>query len=246
MLFGSQARTKLLLAIFAGSKTLGELGSLTKLEPQNANKRIHELIRDGLVRREARGSYRITPIGKLACRNMQSFIQLLKICKKLKDYLSTHRVEVIPENLLESMLLIPDLKVAPSGANPFELQHFIVDIFKAAESRLIGISPLVTPEWAEAAQEMAEQGVKVSIVMNEDVLEKLRGKNYKNYRLLSHPNLEFYLSSEISFGFVSNGAAIALAFNGDEGFDLQNRLIASGAEAVKWGEGLFKYYAKNI
>lgn len=137
------------------------------------------------------------------------------------------------------------INLVTSKVDPFDIEEFIVDIFCSAEKNLIGISPVVTQDWAKVVSKIARDGVKVSLIINSHIFEKVGGSGYRDFGLLSNPNVRLFINDEIGFGFVSNGETISLAFFDSEGLDIRNKIMARGKQAANWGEELFEHYRGN-
>lgn len=241
----SPKKRKILLALLDGAKDLQTLCKRTNGTNQSTINKINGLIGEGIVERVGRGEYGLTQYGEIFASRLESFFKFMESLEAQKEFWLAHRADALPEALLEKLIALPDLKELIEEVDPFETEAFIVGIFKGAESRLIGISPIVTPEWAKTVSEIAAQGVKVSLIINEDVFKKISGGEYKEFQLLSNPNIELLISEEIKFAFVSNGKVIALALYDAKGLDIQTKLAANSSAAMKWGEELFEYYKKR-
>lgn len=88
------------------------------------------------------------------------------------------------------------INLVTSKVDPFDIEEFIVDIFCSAEKNLIGISPVVTQDWAKVVSKIARDGVKVSLIINSHIFEKVGGSGYRDFGLLSNPNVRLFINDE--------------------------------------------------
>lgn len=241
----SPKKRKILLALLDGPKDLRALCKRGNSTTQSTLNKINSLISEGIVERLGRGEYELTQYGKIFASGLESFFKFMEMLEAQKEFWLAHRADALPKPLLQKLILLPDLRTLTSEIDPFETEALITDLFKGAEKNLIGISPVVTPKWAKTVSEIASHGVKVSLIINEDVLRKISGEEYKHFQLFSNPNIELLISEEIKFGFASNGRTIAMALCDHEKLDIQRLLVANSLPSARLGEELFEYYKKK-
>jgi predicted transcriptional regulator len=180
---------------------------------------------------------------------MVEFIKAMNALKENKEYWLTHRIDLIPRPLQRDLDVLFNLELIGDDVDASKIQIIISDLFRSAEARIIGISPVVTLEWARTLVEVAEGGIKVSFIITEKVLETLNKGEYKKHsllsRLLSHPNVELRVNNNIKLGFVSNGKTFAIGLIGPHGLDIQRGLLGTDPKAIAWVERLYDYYREK-
>jgi predicted transcriptional regulator len=244
ILFGSGLRTKLLLTLHGGSKNLRELQLIMGIASSSINAGLKDLIRKELVEKTGWGRYRLTSCGRIITSGVVDIINSLYLLENHKGFWLTHRIDAIPEHLLKELICLPNLSVVGEELNPFEVHDHISEILRNAENMITAIFPVITADWVRILVEMADKGVKVSFIADEDVLNMIK-YSLKKHPLLFHRNIEYNVNQGLRLGFVSNGETISLLLFNDHGLDVWRRLVSSGSSAAKWGEKLFEYYRER-
>lgn len=224
-----------------GKKSIREMETCLTCNTRTIYRAVNALINEGYINR-SNGSYILTQVGMLLAPANSEAIRTGEAVEKYKEYIISHKLDCMPEHLLRGLFLLPDLKVVGNDDDLAWIERFVIDMIKSTEKQLKGITTIVTPEWAAAAYEIAEKGCKITFIVKEDVLNKVRERSST---MLSHPNIKWFVNNEIKFYFCCNGKRMATSFYDHTCLDLRRKLTSSCREADKWGEELFNYFKKR-
>ncbi len=241
-LFASTKQMSLLLAFSDEAKSLKELELLTKSRAQNLLPIIGELIEKGILKKYERGIYKATPIGEIIISKMLDFLDIYEILRN--NFWSSHNFNAIPKPLLSNLNALSSSQLLKTNATLDMAQRVIFQFFKNSKEKILGVSPVVTLDWAKIIIHQANNGIKVSLITTENVLKMASVEEFKEYSPLNHPNIELWINDDLKLAFMSNEEYIVLALpdNKNNILDIQNILICQSPEAVRWGWELFSYF----
>ncbi len=234
---------KVLVALLKGGYSIQELEREVKRNRRTIYRVIDRL--EGFVQREKRGRYALTPLGEVLAQKAQEYMKLKELLERHRSFWLSHEFRAIPEPLLLELGALHNSHIVSTGVTPDRAIKTITLAFKNAKERIIGISPIVTLEWARAIVEQADAGVKISLITTEDVLKMQKEKEFRKYSPVNHKNIDLIINNDIKLGFMSNMESVALALFNDRGLDFQNILVSKDPKAVEWGEKLFRYYKES-
>jgi len=234
---------KVLVALLKDGYSIQELEREVKRNRRTIYRAIDRL--EGFVQKERRGKYALTPLGEVLAHKAQEYMELKELLEKHKSFWLSHEFHAIPEPLLMGLGALHNSHIVSTGVTPDKAIKTITQAFKNAKERIIGISPIVTLEWAKAIVEQADAGIKISLITTEEVLEMQKEEEFKKYSPVNHKNIDLIINNNIKLAFMSNMESIALALFNNHGLDFQNILVSKDPEAVEWGKKLFSYYKKS-
>jgi predicted transcriptional regulator len=237
---GSPVEEKILAALLEGEMTAQELERKCNCNRRTIYRAIDRLV--GFVHKRGRGKYALTPLGEVVASKALEYIELKGLFERHISFWISHDLYGIPRPLLRDIAALYKSHIVRTGVTPDKAVQAITEAFKNAREAIIGISPIVTLEWAKAIVEQADRGIKVSLITTENVLEMQREEGFKDYSPLEHPNIDLMINNNIRLAFMSNMESIALALFNDRGLDIQNILVCKDPKAVEWGKRLFEYY----
>jgi predicted transcriptional regulator len=241
-LFESKVRIGILNSLREGNKSLVEVREDTKSTSQAINKQVKTLINIGLVKRPKRGQYELTSLGEVLASKIASMSDFLAFVGKYHEFCSTHNIDELPEELLSRIGELKNSYIIKSDVSLDSVHRMITLLFENARGRVIGITPVITVDWAKAVIASAERGIKFSIVTTSNVVKLQGDRDYRDYPYMMHPNIEKRLYQDIHLALTSNGREAVLAFYEDNVLDLRNVIASNDEKAVQWVEDLFWWY----
>lgn len=244
-LFASKKQISLILAFSEGEKSLKKLESLTNSKSQNLLPKIGELIEKGILKKSERGIYKATPSGEIIISKMLDFLDIYEMLEK--EFWKSHNFNVIPRPLLLEITALSNSSSIQPDATLDTSQRLTAQFFKNAKERILGISPVVTLDWAKTIITQANCGVKVSLITTEKVLKMANAEEFREYDPLNHPNISLWINNNIELAFMTNEEHITLALPATEKNipDMQNILVCQNPESVEWGKKLFEYFKEG-
>lgn len=249
-IFGSRLQTQILLSLYGGVKTLGQLREVTGSSSQTIIPKIKKLESLHLVEGKNR-EYRITSIGKVVSSKIDDIIRTIGTFRRHDDFWANHYIEGIPKPLLGEIGDLFDSEIViDADENIFRAYSNFLQILKNAD-RILGISSVTTPGFTEAIVERVREGIEVDLVMSRDIVEQLAPQEpYAECLgvLADHPNFKLRVTDEeMKLGITVTDKCLSLGlYRKDEiTYDRNMDLISCDERAIKWGERLFEYYKER-
>lgn len=193
--------------------------------------------------------YILTDIGWLISKSFYNFYGLLKTIEENKYFWEDHKIRAIPEELLMRIYELGNYDVYESSPTDMEKPHreYIKHLLKSNWVR--GVSPILHPDYPKSINTLAQKGVDISIIMTEDVLEKIKKSHMSELKEgLSYNNVKFLICKKdvkVAFTVTDLFLSMRLFLLKDGSFDFYRNIISCEKSALKWGEDLFKHFEKD-
>ncbi|MFQ6087484.1 MAG: helix-turn-helix transcriptional regulator [Candidatus Methanofastidiosia archaeon] len=238
-LFSSKVRTMILLSLLQKPMTLGELEENLKYKTGTLYHRIKELKSEGqLVKKE--GFYRLTKLGEKNTVNLKKIIEYLYVVEKYRNFFSKRGIDFIPSVLFSKIGELETSSLYREEVDPARPILFISEIFKSSRENIFGITNVGTSKWAELFERKLDEGVKISIIVSEDVFKKIKEKSKllqkkMEIKRMKNPNFMLILTENDFLFALSKGGVL----------DLTNMIHSQDERALSWGRMLFEHFWKN-
>ena len=246
-LFRSKRKIQILKALNDGPVSLKEFEHVTKSTSPNLVPIVNDLKAQGLIEKNGT-KYKITPSGKLLMHRILGCINTSALLESHGKYLSTHRLNCLPEQFLKKFSVFSNSRLIGNSVNPFEVLEQVSRMLDSEKTRILGVSSIVTKEWSDLLTMVAQDGVEVSLITTEDVLKTISNGSFKrNTReFLSLSNASLFLNNDIAVGLVVTNRAVLVTFQDRKGsLDIHHGIYCEDKKAVAWGKRLFNYYRRN-
>ena len=243
----SDLRRGILVSLKEDKKALSELRDELGISSTTAIHALRELEKDNLLFQNTDRNYALTQIGEVIALKLTDFINTIEVLKKHERFWLEHDLSGIPINLLSSLTALYNCELIQTNIALDETHHIVIDIFESAEEKIVGISPVITLNWAKVIIEQANRGIKIILITTDNVLKMSSENKFKDYSPLDHPNIYFRINNDLRLGFASNEKIIALALfdNKRNNLDMGEVLTCSNLAALEWGERLFNDFKKK-
>ncbi len=240
----SEIRRDILLMLQKEPKTLKEINDYFNATSPEIIPQIRKLEKENLISKEGR-KYFLTEIGEIV---MQSYIQLsqtLQIFENNMKFWKDHNISGIPKEFRTRLYELGKYKIFEGTPTEMFKPHeeYIKNLLKS--KRMMGVSPVLHPEYSKIVTMLAEMGTDISIVITRAVFEKLSKKELQSY--LNHGNASLRISREqIKIAFTTSDDFFSMRlFLKDNTYDFYRNIISYEISAIKFGEDLFNYYKKR-
>ncbi|MDW7733305.1 MAG: winged helix-turn-helix domain-containing protein [Methanolobus sp.] len=191
------------------------------------------------------GIYELTPIGKIAVDEMIPFLETLEFLENNLDYLAEHNLDFIPFHLLKRLReLCPYTILRPHFSEAFEFNKKLEETTDASKTFSI-VTSLLLPSFPSFFPRWTDAGVKISIVVSEELLEKIRSDYLFLFKeLLAKEQIELFVyPGAMSFQtFILNDYCFSCNLLSKTGAVSGEQLITCNPNALEWGKELFEYY----
>ncbi|VVB91161.1 Methanogenesis regulatory protein FilR1 [uncultured archaeon] len=243
----SDKRKKILLSLQDDPKTLGDFRRTLGFTSTGMLPQIRILKERNLVKQDD-GQYTLTEIGQVVAGHLQLLVETLEVVEKHEEFWREHDVGAIPFPLLMRISELDDTRIIDNGIEELFEPHkeFIENILNS--KKVMGISPIVHPNYPEFFLQLAERGTEVSLILTRKAFNKIE-KEYNDMlvRGLSFKNGSLYISDEdikLSCAITDVFLSISLFFKNGV-FDSSKDLVSFDKPALLWGEELFNYFKER-
>jgi predicted transcriptional regulator len=232
--FSSRRRIEILLNLSISPASFSELQRRTGLNHTSLSIHLKKLLSCRLVEKDG-NSYRLSHIGEIVYGTLENLDGFIAVFEKDPNFWAEHDLSCLPEELV---LRIGDLGcyeiVSCRRENPL---CFIEKLDKILHgSRWIKVvSSIMLPVCHFLSEEK-----DTSIVVSRELAEVLERE------CVGFPAKSLYVASGIRLMCMTTDRGIVLGLyllNGE--FDMSKVIISTEAEAIKWGEDVFEYFASR-
>jgi predicted transcriptional regulator len=191
---------------------------------------------------KSRGVYRLTPLGVLEAQICIGCSLSFDVLEKYKEFWLTHDTSAIPPILMRNLGAIEkSLLIKSTSVDLQKVHNNFIEILLTSKT-LYGISPIFHPDFINAFREILSKGNKIQLVVNNDVLEKIKqDANDLLTKYLSEGNLQVFLNDNLKLALTitENSWSLGL-FNIAGEYDYTNDLVGNEKDGLDWGYKLFK------
>jgi len=247
VLLSSEKRKNMLLLLLDGPKEME-----TILKSLNTNRtallpQIKILIESHLISKYA-DTYKLTTIGKLIVEEMIVFLRTTNMFGENRDYLGTHFIDFIPTYLIKELSKLGSCNIIdiPMG-DFFDVEKDFLE--KAVVSKYwLQITSSLHPMFHEFYVEMVNNGTDVSVIITQEIYEKVKHDYYDEFKeLIDIKLISLYLyPKSLDFAsFILADQCINFRLFTQEGQYDNKKLLICSPLAVEWGKELFEYYRRQ-
>ncbi|MDP2216186.1 MAG: winged helix-turn-helix domain-containing protein [Methanolobus sp.] len=264
-IFLSEKRKDLLLFLKEGGKTKEEIRENFDFPWKSMIPQIKKLLEWNLLTYE-NDIYSLTPTGEAIVENMQNLLMSLNVHEEKLEYWSDHDLSPIPRELLYRIGELEQSEVLePNIPSIFEQQDEILKRISGS-SRISAFISVYHPSYFLPFSSYLEKGIKVSVIMTEQVYDILKDDMIRDSGDLPSENplslsMRKDYEKEIEALF-KNGSShifiyredirpvsiivtdrlLSLSLMDRNGRYTNRIIVSSRPRALQWGEELFQYY----
>lgn len=186
--------------------------------------------------------YRTTDIGKVIINKLKEIEDLIELIEKHGEFLVSHDLSSLPEDLLRNIHLLKDCKVYTKD-NPFQIRLDWAEVAKKSKWAKV-VKPILHPEVLRMYPSLAKGKKEIKVILTRDVFEKLKTL-YPDVLKKCMEVGEFYLCEKATEGFWVSDRQLTLYLFRNGVLDPLNVLICNSKDGIEWGLRLFDFYFKN-
>ncbi len=244
----SEKRKNVLLLLREGPKTLYDIRTSLGVTSSGIIPQLRKMEERSLIIQKGK-TYALTDIGRLISKSFYNFYGLVKVIEENKYFWEDHEITAIPEELLMRIHELGEYSVYESNPTDMEKPHreYIKNLLSSSWVR--GVSPVLHPEYPRAINTLAQRGAYVSIIMTEEVLERIKKDHMPELKEgLGYDNVRFLVCKKdigVAFTVTDVFLSMRLFLLKDGTYDFYRNIISYEKSALKWGEDLFKHFEKD-
>ena len=239
----SGVRKNLLYKLTDGPMSLTEIREYFNVTSSNVIPRIKDLVKMDLVVKED-GRYVLTSTGMILSKKLRTMDSLAEIIGKGGKFLNEHDLSPIVGYPLDSIDELGDCQVISNGVKDMAETHDLIYKNLSRSKFVLGISPAFNSAYPEIYQNMAAQGIPVSLIVTEQVFKKLEADPAGLLEpYLRHDNAKLYVVENVRMALVVTSDFLSMYLYKKNGaIDAMNSLMSFEESATKWGIELFEEY----
>lgn len=243
----SSVRTKIILSLNQGSKSLNELKSQLGLERSSISHALKKLENEDIVFKKEK-KYFLTSIGKLYAVKSENLVKSLGIIKNCEKIWLNHLIEGIPSFLVKEIGCLSGSFIIES--TPTDIirpqTHYAEILSKSSNIKVV--SPIFYYPFFDLYTSGLKEEAEAQIILTPLILDAMiKNMGIKNLKNKISGNLKFLLVDEdikVVFTVTENFLHFGL-FLSDGLYDATMSLVNYDESAIKWGERLYQYYSKK-
>ncbi len=247
-LLKSSVRSSVLMSLFYSGKTLGELRDELEKPSASILHALRELNALDLTLRDDRKNY-LSSKGYLYTLCIIKFFENWYTFDNNSEFWTSHLLDSIPEEFVQSFYLIKDSEVVCS--TDIDLSKPVNLYFKSLrEANTINIMlPVFSRMHIEAILDRVEDGANVNIITSTEVLNSFREHGYmkKFFEIAETNNITVWRNDMRFTIFLTcseNFMSLNMFFK-DRHFDDSALLFNETPDGIIWGKYLFDYFLTN-
>ncbi|WP_292470988.1 winged helix-turn-helix domain-containing protein [Methanolobus sp.] len=192
--------------------------------------------------------YGLTTIGKLIVDEVKPLLDTINVFDTNVEYWGTHDLGFIPPYLLKRIHELSSCKVISNIplTQIYEPSENVLEKAKFSKVQT-SVTTFIFPNFASILKDFTESGVKMRLIVTQELLSKIRNEMEEIRSLLNSGDHEVFLySKEMNFmSFGTNDFCFmmrALTKKGD--YDMKY-IMTCKPSAIQWGHELFDCYLKD-
>lgn len=244
----SNMRTRLILAIYEGSKNLDELRKELKKPSATILHGLKELETINLVYKSEK-RYDLTSSGYLLATNMAKLIDNWSTLNNNKSFWNNHDLKGIPEDLLKKVYLLKNVEYVNSTTSDLSnaFNKYIKLISKTRTLKII--LPIYSENHLKNIIKNLNNDklLNLELITSKDILTSIKRNKTFRKKLLHNKNVKIICinyNPRIFLTYSSNFMSLTLFFK-DGHYDDSQILIGKNENATKWAYELYNIYYRN-
>lgn len=247
VLLSSEKRKNVLLLLMDGPKEMEMLIKSLKTDRTALLPQLRILRESHLISKYG-DTYKLTTIGKLIVEEMIVFLRTTNMFGENRDYLGTHFIDFIPSYLIKKLPKLGSCSIIDiSIGDFFDVEKDFLE--KAIMSKYwLQITSTLHPMFHEFYLEMIDQGTDVSVIITQEIYEKIKHDYYDDLKeLIDIKLISFYVyPKSLEFvSFILADQCINFRLFTQEGESDNKKMLICSPDASEWGKELFEYYRRQ-
>ncbi len=242
----SGVRSKIMLILLEGGKTVGELEKITNTRSTTLLHSIKDLIDLDLVEKKHQ-AYSLTNIGRIQAVALEDLLNTIITINRHHKFWRYHDLSSIPLELQKSIGMLGSGEIIEDAPEtPLKIwEDFINSLITAKVIR--SVTSIMIKGFITAIPKAIESGADVEIIVTNEVLEAISmWKDYINKDLRKENFKLFVIDDDVKISFTMTESFLKMGLaNIDGSFDLGADVMYRGEKPVMWGTMFYDYYKRQ-
>ena len=242
----SGVRSKIMLILLEGGRTVGELEKITNTRSTTFLHSIKDLMDLDLVEKRHQ-VYSLTNIGRIQAVALEDLLNTIITINQHHKFWRSHDLSSIPMEMQKSIGMLGRGEIVEDAPEtPLKIwEDFINSIITAKVIRTV--TSILIRGFVAAIPKAVENGADVEIIVTNAVLEAISNWKDDINKNLKKENFKLFVmdyDAKISFTMTESFLNLGLA-NNDGSFDMGADVMYRGEKPVLWGTMFYEYYKKQ-
>ncbi|WP_406655962.1 winged helix-turn-helix domain-containing protein [Methanolobus sp. ZRKC2] len=243
----SEKRRNLLLLLKEGKRDIEQIKKSLNVTSRSIMPQIKTLKHYHLIVQEG-DYYSLTGVGEIVVKNMLPFMENSRILEENREFWASRNIDAIPPHLFSNIRKLGHyFLIEPDINHLFELpREFIENIPKS--KHVTTFVSYLHPAFPSLYSEASLSGVKISLLITKETLEKLEHEHYEDFRNMTEvDNIDIFLyqgNLKIPMVTVTDWFSYICLFNKEGRYDHRD-IISFDESALSWCQDLFEHYMQN-
>jgi len=242
----SGVRSKIMLILLEGGRTVGELEKITNTRSTTLLHSIKDLIDLDLVEKKHQ-VYNLTNIGRIQAVALEDLLNTIITINQHHKFWRYHDLSSIPLELQKSIGMLGRGEIIEDAPEtPLKLwEDFINSLINAKVIK--SVTSIMIKGFVTAIPKAIESRADVEIIVTNAVLEAIsKWMDYINKDLKKENFKLFVIDDDVKISFTMTESFLKMGLaNIDGSFDLGADVMYRGEKPVMWGTMLYDYYKRQ-
>jgi predicted transcriptional regulator len=243
----SDLRRNILINLYEGEKSLGDLRDELKISSTTAIHALRELEKVGLTFQDANRKYALTNTGRITTLKLVDFSDAAEVLKKHERFWLEHDLSGIPEHMMERIGWLRDSTLTENTSTDiFKVHTNFINLLQGAKE-IKGVSPIFHPEFMHLFEDLIiNKKVDVELILTKEVMEKLDKAVIKKIYTCEDAKFKLYVTEEAKAAFTVTDFFLSFGlFYADGTYDYNRDLVIYNKEGIEWGRDLYGWYLQQ-
>jgi predicted transcriptional regulator len=243
----SKRRREVLFLLNEKSRDIDEIKENMGVSSNSILPEIKKMKEIGLMEQNDR-HYVLSKIGKPIVAKLKSLHDICSLFGTNAEYWKNHDLSSIPEELLYQMDIIGECDMIQLDyVDPFKACQVHIDHLNRSND-IKAIFMFVHPSYPSIFANLAQRGIKISLIVTKDVLEILKMKYKEEFDIFitEQNSCVFLIDENMDPCCISiTDTFLGLFLPNKSGIYDRKPIFSFTTESLKWGEKLFNHYLQK-
>jgi len=240
----SRKRLKTLIFLSGGEGTLQSIKEATNSSSPAIIPQLRRMERMKLLKRKGR-NYSLSSTGKVLAEHLRRLTATAEVFERYPDFWNSHELSALPEKFRMRLYELGKYRVLRADrTDPFIPHRVYIKNLEKAEW-MLGVSPVLHPEYPQAVLKLVRLGKKVSLILTKEVIDKITVEYPEELReglKYSNANLMICSNAYVAFTVTDFFFSMMLPLNGEHAVDMYTSILSFEESAIRLGCELYNHY----
>ncbi|MGB9979138.1 helix-turn-helix transcriptional regulator [Methanobacterium sp.] len=234
----SDIRAKIIISLKEGPKKLGDLKDEVHMRSSSILHSMSQLESKNLIIREFQ-SYSLSQTGEMTATIIINMVNSFSLIKTNEDFWLNHKINEIPESLMDEIDYLGDFKVINSSISDSPEQSPFKELLLNSKVIKGIISPLIIYDEFEVVNKKEDVHI---ILANNALNDIIEGLNSQKNTIITENIKLWKINDDLKLVLIVTDNFMLLNLPKVQENDSISYLISETEKSIEWGNKLFNYY----